>query len=471
VKAELSFLVNNDTVSGKFDPAMVLLDFLRSEKHLTGTKEGCREGDCGACTVLIGTLRNGQVVYQSANSCLMPLANVHNKHVVTIEGLTSSDMTPVQHAFVHEGATQCGFCTPGFIVSLTGYLLNAQYADMEDAKDSIAGNICRCTGHAAIIRAAQTVVTGLEELSSVTDRVGYLIRNNYLPEYFGLIPERIRLLEEKLPVSDTDKLHNFIGGGTDLFVQKPDDLLDSDNVYLNNADINFIRCEENRCIVGAGVTFQRFAESDIIRDQIPEIKNFMRLVASLPIRNSATIGGNIVNASPIGDLSILLLALQADVTLAKKDQKRKFPLHELYQGYKTLAKDSDEYIRSVSFEYLSADHKVNFEKVSKRTHLDIATVNSAICIANIDDLILEARVSAGGVAPYPLLLVNTSAYLLNKHLNQETINEAAKIAQEEISPISDIRGSAEYKRVLLDRLIRAHFITLFPQYISFEDLV
>jgi len=114
---------------------------------------------------------------------------------------------------------------------------------------------------------------------------------------------------------------------------------------------------------------------------------------------------------------------------------------------------------------------VNFEKVSKRTHLDIATVNSAICIANIDDLILEARVSAGGVAPYPLLLVNTSAYLLNKHLNQETINEAAKIAQEEISPISDIRGSAEYKRVLLDRLIRAHFITLFPQYISFEDLV
>jgi len=471
VKAEFSFLVNNDTVSGQYYPAMVLLDFLRNEKHLTGTKEGCREGDCGACTVLIGTMNKGQMVYHTANSCLLPLANVHNKHVVTIEGITPGEMTPVQRAFVHEGATQCGFCTPGFIVSLTGYLINAQYAEMADAKDSIAGNICRCTGHAAIIRAAQSVVAEMEEVFSKSDRIGSLIGKGYLPEYFTLIPERIRLLEEKTPVPNDETVSGFIGGGTDLFVQKPDELLERDHVYLMNNDIHFIRSEEHRCIVGAGVTFQRFAESDIIRDQIPDIENFMKLIASLPIRNSATIGGNIVNASPIGDMTVLLLALGADITLVKKSEKRKFPLHELYLGYKTLAKEPDEFIRSVSFDYLSSDHRVNFKKVSKRTHLDIATVNSAICIATIDDLILEVRISAGGVAPFPLLLQNTSAYLLNKHINKATITEAAKIAQEEISPISDIRGSADYKRTLLDRLIRAHFIELFPHYISFEELI
>ena len=156
----INFILNNELVSVKSDPAIVLLDFIRNQKHLSGTKEGCKEGDCGACTVLVGSFNNGTIEYKSVNSCLLPIANINNKHVVTIEGINTDTFTPIQKEFINEGASQCGFCTPGFIVSFTGYLINCNNFCYDEAVNSIAGNICRCTGYNSIVRAVGAVAKG-----------------------------------------------------------------------------------------------------------------------------------------------------------------------------------------------------------------------------------------------------------------------------------------------------------------------
>jgi xanthine dehydrogenase small subunit len=218
-------------------------------------------------------------------------------------------------------------------------------------------------------------------------------------------------------------------------------------------------------------------ESKIITDAFPGFKKVSKLVSSTPIRNIATIAGNFVNASPIGDFTILFLALDTHLTLSLSSKgvlsdkgegkvttsKRDIPLREFYKGYKQLDKKEDEFIEQIWFEIPGKKDLFNFEKVSKRTHLDIASVNSAICIQTDGKVILKAGLSAGGVGPVPLYLSKTSAFLTGKKVSDDLVEEAIEIAQSEISPISDARGSEEYKRLLLSQLIKAHFITLFPK--------
>jgi xanthine dehydrogenase small subunit len=197
----------------------------------------------------------------------------------------------------------------------------------------------------------------------------------------------------------------------------------------------------------------------------------MDLIASLPIRNCATIGGNIINASPIGDMTIFFLALNASLVLNDGKNHRKILLNDLFKGYKQLDKSDDEYLEYIEFKLPSQNSYFNFEKVSKRTHLDIASVNSAMYIEVIDNIITNIRISAGGVSPIPLYMENTSRFLLHKEIKMETVTEALPIIQSEISPISDVRGSEDYKRLLLNQLFKAHFIELFPELINVEALI
>jgi xanthine dehydrogenase small subunit len=214
--------------------------------------------------------------------------------------------------------------------------------------------------------------------------------------------------------------------------------------------------------MGASVTVTDLMESKIIKDSFPDFKKVSKLVSSTPIRNIATIAGNFVNASPIGDFTILFLVLNARLILRNGISKREIALREFYKGYKQLDKKEDEFIEQIWFEIPGKKDLFNFEKVSKRTHLDIASVNSAINIKTDDKMILNAGLAAGGVGPVPLYLSKTSAFLKEKKITEDLIVEAIEIAQSEISPISDTRGSEEYKRLLLSQLIKAHFITLFP---------
>jgi xanthine dehydrogenase small subunit len=474
MKTKINFICNSEKVSAEVHPGLSLLDFLRKNLALTGTKEGCREGDCGACTVLIGELNGDEINYLSVNSCLFPVGDVNRKHVVTVEGLSRADLTLVQKSFVEEGASQCGFCTPGFIVSLTGYFLSNKSFNPNDAIDSMDGNICRCTGHSSIIRAAQKSSDILSNnITNHTDHLNALIKSGLIPGYFSNIPGRlIQLKQEKLSMEEEIVPNFYISGGTDLFVQKWEDILKNDVKLLSSNGITSTITEESgKCIVGAAATVSDLINSDIILKHLPNLKEQLKLFGSLPIRNSATVGGNIVNASPIADITSILLALNAVVHLKKETSERNLFLKDFYKGYKTLDLEDGELVDHVSFDHPAENSCFNFEKVSKRTFLDIASVNSSIYLESKDENIINARLSAGGVAPIPLFLKKTSEFLKANTISADIITEAAAIAQIEISPITDARGSAEYKSLLLRQLIIAHFITLFPDKVKMKEIV
>lgn len=438
---------------------MTILDFVRYHQHLTGTKIGCREGDCGACTMLIGTLTDGKMKYLSVTSCLMPIGNAHGKHVVTIEGINLKELTLVQSSFSQFGATQCGFCTPGFIVSLTGYCLDEKLPSSEKAIDSINGNICRCTGYKSIEKAACSISEKIASRQGI-DAILFAVQNNIIPEYFLNIPEKIKLIQANAPVVSNNKK---VGGGTDLYVQQHDTIANETIDFLLDQDcLKGITQFGNVCEMGASTTVAEIAGSAILNLHFKSLQKYIKLVSSVPIRNMATVAGNFINASPIGDLTIMFLALDAHIELSDGRQKRNIALRDFYLGYKQLDKTPNEIIEKIRFELPSAHDFFNFEKVSKRTHLDIASVNSAIYLQMNGDVIINCGLSAGGVGPIPKYLSKTSAFLKGKSVTEQTIIALIEIVQQEISPISDARGTEQYKRLLLSQLIKAHFIGFFP---------
>jgi xanthine dehydrogenase small subunit len=455
----INFICNQRKVETTLHPATTVLDYIRKHQHLTGTKEGCREGDCGACTVLVGSLHEHKVKYLTVNSCLMPLGQAEGKHIVTIEGLNSIELTIPQKYFIQEGGTQCGFCTPGFIVSLTGYLLSNSNYNPDDAFDSIGGNVCRCTGHTTIKRAVEKIVNELSLESANEDRLTFLTQLDIIPKYFKDIPKFLTELKQNNISPEYEQKSDFlIAGGTDLFVQREDELLKSNVkfVFGNNVSDN-IWIEGNQCGIDARATVSDFAGSEIIQKYFPGMKSFVRLFGSLPIRNRATIGGNIINASPIGDITSILLALNSTLHLQKENETRQVTLKDFYKGYKNLDKAKDEILTKVTFDLPKQNSYFNYEKVSKRIHLDIASVNTSILLKIDNGIITQANISAGGVAAIPLFLSEMRKSLLGKNLNLDTIIFAIEVGLTEINPITDVRGTAEYKKLLLRQLLLVHF--------------
>lgn len=459
----ITFILNDKEVSTNLPAGELLLDLIRYHKHLTGTKIGCREGDCGACTVLVGEIINDKLRYRSLTSCLTALGNVQGKHVVTVEGLNMHILNPVQQAMYNEGATQCGFCTPGFVVSLAGFCLSGCDKTYENAIAAIDGNICRCTGYKSIQRAAKSVAELMEKNSG--DTIEFTTSNNILPAYFSTIKERLLELQQKTNgVAKSASNKKYLGGGTDLYVQQHEKMIHADIDFLfDKNELNGIYKEGNKCFIGASATVTDLLESTIIKEAFPEFRKITKLVSSTPIRNIATIAGNFVNASPIGDFTIIFLALNAHIILSDGISNREIALRNFYKGYKQLDKKEDEIIEHIWFEIPVKNQIFNFEKVSKRTYLDIASVNSAMSIKTADKIISETSLSAGGVGPIPFYLNKTSAFLINKKVDSFLIEEAIEIAQSEISPISDARGTEDYKRLLLSQLIKSHFISIFPK--------
>lgn len=474
----ICFILNNREIRSELPPGSVLLDFIRSHERLIGTRSGCREGDCGACAVLVGSLEGGQLVYRSATACLMALGLAHGKHVVTVEGLNlADDLTPVQQALVDQGGSQCGFCTTGFVVSLTGYCLGCQKATLEGAMAALGGNICRCTGYKSIQRAAADVVQALEGITAA-ERMEELVERGFLPAYFTTISDRLEKMEgDQDPAPDKERPsreeHLPVGGGTDLYVQQPAEMVAVKPLFTAMAaDLKTIARENGTCRVGSAATISDLMDSPVLGDIIPHMARFMALIASEPIRNLATVGGNIVNASPIGDPAIIFLALQGRVVLRSKTDERALPLKAFFKGYKELDLQPGELLAAVVFDLPAKRNEFyfNFEKVGKRRRLDIASVNSAIAVELDGGVIKKGALAAGGVAPVPLFLSGASACMVGKAPTAETVGEVATAALEEISPISDIRGSAAYKRLLLRQLIWAHFQRLFPSEIPMEEL-
>lgn len=460
------FILNETVVRTETNTGVTLLDFIREHQHLKGTKIGCREGDCGACTVLVGSLTtNNTLQYQSITSCISPLGNAHGKHIVSIEGINiPKSLTFPQQAMADNFATQCGFCTPGFVVSMTGFAL--QQNNSTRCNDAISGNICRCTGYKSIEKA------GIELEQKLTNKdqnnqMEWLIANNFIPDYFKNIPEKLKKIPEQKQLNNGVKVAN----GTDLFVRYADKMANK-NMYLlsSNIDLNGISFKGSICTIGANTTVTQIAKNRKLQTLFPKLKQFLKLVSSEQIRNMGTLGGNFVNASPIGDMSIFFLALNASLTIIDDNGKeRALPFQEFHLDYKRYDLTATEIIKSISFPIQTSNTHFNFEKVSKRTHLDIASVNSAGSVSIENNQIVDAHFSTGGVAAIPKYLTNTNTFLRGKKLNLATILSAEEILQAEISPISDVRGTNIYKRLLAKQLFFGHFITLFPTQFQLQN--
>lgn len=469
----IRFILNDDDIQTDLPAGGTLLDFVRYQRRLTGTKCGCREGDCGACTVLVGDLLPAAAAmrYRAMTSCLTPLANVHGKHVVTVEGINPPEgaLTPVQQALVDENGTQCGFCTAGFVMSLTGFCLKNKTGkvSLEEAVSAVDGNICRCTGYKSIERAAARMTRLIDE-KTARPALQRAVEQGVAPAYFLTIKDRLAALQALPPADSASRL--LVAGGTDLYVQRPEELANTPARHLFDfLSFKGIRFAGDDIEIGGAATVTDLLESPLLQDLFPHLDKHLKLVSSTPIRNMATVAGNLVNASPIGDLTVWLLALDARVVL-RDGAEREIPLREFYRGYKTLAKTAGEVLETIRFRRPAGIFYVNFEKVSKRTFLDIASVNSAIFLKMHNGLVAEARLSMGGVAPVPLFLEKTAAFLTGKNPSSaDFLDEANAILQTEISPISDVRGSAAYKRLLARQLLRAHFLEIFSDRLGGEN--
>lgn len=461
----IKFILNSRTLETQLKPGTTMLDFVRENQHLKGTKIGCREGDCGACTVLVGRLDNHQMHYRSMTSCLMPLGNAHGKHVVTIEGLNLKDLTPVQQSIVDQGASQCGFCTVGFVVSLSGYCLSSHPVSQEQAISAMDGNICRCTGYKSLERAATQLNQKLADKPEA-NTVNWLIQQQFLPAYFDHVPQRLAELEQPWePAPNQDRFYDArIAGGTDLLVQNPEGMAKTlPQLIQQDSRLIGIDISDSSCVIGGATPTEDLKQCSALEAKFPGFKSYLSLVSSTPIRNMASVAGNLVNASPIGDLSILFLALDATLTLNHQNQERTLPLKEFFLDYKQLAKTPEEIVTAIRFDLPEDPTYLGFQKVCKRRYLDIASVNTALCLTVKEQTITKACLAAGGVAPIPKFLHKASSFLEGKTLSVELIGQCLDLAQEEIAPISDVRGSERYKRQLMRQQFLASFLEQFPQ--------
>ncbi|MHA1552766.1 MAG: FAD binding domain-containing protein, partial [Candidatus Heimdallarchaeaceae archaeon] len=314
------------------------LDFLRN-KGMKGVKEACHEGECGVCMVLLGELKDNNVEYKTVTSCILPLGEIVGKHVVTIEGLNQEELSPIQQALVDEGASQCGFCTPGFVVSLTGFFLNEKF-EKKDILTSIEGNLCRCGAYAAIIRSVEKLAKEISvEDKKSKERIQQLIEECILPAYFSDIPNQLEKLEQLIETKLL-KEGTYVAGATDLLVQH-ESL--SNPRFLSEKDLSGISLDGDYIYIGATTTMEDIRISEEL-NALFNTKQDISLVSAFPIRLQATLGGNLVNASPIGDLIIYFLALDAEISLKNERDSRIIKLRDFYKDYKIMDIEKGEII-------------------------------------------------------------------------------------------------------------------------------
>ena len=445
---ENAILVNGNNVEvNNVQYDITLLNWLRDYNKLTGTKEGCAEGDCGACSVIIE--ENGSGNLRPINSCLVRLGQVIGASVTTIEGL-GSDKNPhsLQIAFAKEHASQCGYCTPGFIISGVSLLNSNKKITDDTINEAISGNLCRCTGYSPIIKAIKSLANERVTLKRF-DRI-----HKQKKIHFGNVtyfrPVNLKELKNYL-----NKINNFqyLAGGTDFNLQRPIiNTKESNLICLSDIkELNSIKHLKDKIVLGGAVTIENFMES--IRSNIPEIIEILQRFGSPQIRNQGTIGGNLCTSSPIGDIAPILLILNTNLNLFGRNGTRKVNIKNFFRGYRKNILKKDEIISSIEIPYANKKNKIFSWKLSKRYDQDISTVSLAINIQMQNNIIKELHIAAGGVAATPILLEKLSKLMLEKKLD-EAVGFAIDNLENYIQPISDLRGSSHYRLEAIKGLLR-----------------
>ena len=467
IRNSVRFLLNDKVVERTdVSPTETLLDFLRLTRKLRGTKEGCAEGDCGACTVLVGRLFNGQLKYESVNACIRFVGSLDGCHVVTVEALAGSDGTlhPVQQAMVDTHASQCGFCTPGFVMSLYGLWMQNPKPNIQEIEKALQGNLCRCTGYAAIIRAAESVTA-----------IGDLNRD-------PLVTERARITEQLLALKDGKRV--VLGEGKQQLVlpANVDDFADvlernpgativagstdvglwvtkfmreiGPVVFLSHLDeLRLITEGEVGLTLGAGVSYSE-AYPVIIR-HFPQLTELWNRIGGEQVRNMGTVGGNVANGSPIGDTPPALIGLGATVLLRKGKTRRSVRIENYFIEYGKQDRVPGEFVEAIHIPYLGSDDFYGVYKISKRLDEDISSVCGAFNVA-LDEqgMVKSAVIAFGGMAGTPKRASAVEQALTGRVWNEAAIEKAAAAFSDDFTPLTDWRASADYRLLVAKNLLR-----------------
>jgi xanthine dehydrogenase small subunit len=428
-----SFILNGSSRHLNAPPGRTVLDYLRLEARLTGTKEGCAEGDCGACTVAIGRKAGDGLKFTAVNSCIMLASDLDGCVVVTSEGVARDGvLAPVQAAMVELHGSQCGFCTPGFVMSL--YALGAA-ACREDVLDALAGNLCRCTGYRPIVAAADAITPAPD--SRIPEwRAGL----DALPP--GDAPRTLEALDALLAVQPGAKLTagtTDIGVGIAKYGQVPAGMVSVAFV----PELKTIIEHANLLEIGAAATYSEILP--YLQAHFPNFAKLIRRIGSLQIRNLGTMGGNVCNASPIGDSAPCLIALGAGLCLRSAAGEREIPIDEFFTAYRQTQIKPGEYLKSIRIPYLAANQSFHAYKLAKRYDQDISAVAAGFRVTVEAGVITGARVGFGGMAATPLRAAAIEAALIGQPCTDAAFEAAAGQVAGVFQPISDFRASAGYR--------------------------
>jgi xanthine dehydrogenase small subunit len=448
----------------QWQPTTTLLNYLRSLPHHKGTKEGCAEGDCGACTVAIAeTDGSGKLSYKAIDSCLVFLPMIHGKQLITVENVgTSDDLHPVQKAMVDCDGSQCGYCTPGFIMSLFALYKSAETPDNETILDALTGNLCRCTGYRPIVEAAAKSCTGActdrfsqqeHQVATALDQIhqesGDLALQSGDNAYY-----RPTALTEALAIRKKHPTALLVCGGTDVGLMVTKRKLQLPLV-LDLSGLAALRGhEETAAGLRLGATLSLEAVKTLSKGRFPALFDMLAVFGSRQIREQATLGGNLANASPIGDTPPVLIALDATVELQSLDGTRSMKVAEFITGYRTTALRPDELITAVIIPPTPPTVTVKSYKISKRKDLDISTVSGGFWLKlNPQGIVEDIGLVYGGMAAMTKRAQKAEDFLRGKPWTRANVEAAMDLVEAEFTPISDARAGKEGRRIMARNLV------------------
>ena len=461
IKNEIEFILNDELIRiNNVDTNVSVLNYLRIDKRLTGTKEGCASGDCGACTAIIAELTNNKLEYKAINTCIMFLYSLHGKQLITVEHLSNSKLHPVQQSMVDNHGSQCGFCTPGFVMSMFGMYKDKVKPSNQNIDEYLAGNLCRCTGYNSIKKAAKKMYSygRKDKFSKNENKIIKLLKkikhNDILISKNNnkfYIPLNLKNL---IQYTQNNKQYKFVTGGTDiaLEVTKKNNTINS-LIYLgNNKDLNYIKIKENYINIGAATPINKIIP--ILKKYYPSFADMFDRYGSTQIRNVASIGGNLGSASPIGDSLPALLALNAKLILQSKNQ-RLLDIKDFFKAYRKTALKNKEFIKEIRIPILKS-HIFKCYKISKRIDDDISSLFVAYLMKLKNNIIIDINIAYGGMDSIPNFAFKTQKYLIGKEFNLKNIEKSKKLIEKDFNPLTDVRASSSYRKLvsknLMDRL-------------------
>lgn len=469
----IQFLVNHTLRTEQtLDPNMTVLHYLREHLGKTGTKEGCASGDCGACTVVVGELVEtdaGQTLrYRSLNACLTFVSSLHGKQLISVEDLKhNGQLHGVQQAMADCHGSQCGFCTPGFVMSLFALQKNSEGHDLHQVHEALAGNLCRCTGYRPILDAAQQACA-LPCSDQFDARHAQTLAHlqRIAPQQTGELNSGDKRCLVPLTVTDLADLYSshpearLLAGGTDLALEVTQMHKTLPVMIHVGAVAELKRIDKTASHLEIGAATSLTDCYAALNEEYPDFGHLLQRFASLQIRNQGTLGGNIGNASPIGDSPPLLIALDAKVVLRRGTRQRTLALEDYFIDYRVTAREDSEFIEKIIVPRASSDWTLRAYKVSKRLDDDISAVCAAFNLSIDRARVSGARVAFGGMAAIPKRARACEAALLGQPWTQATVERACEALTQDFAPLSDFRASKEYRLLTAQNLLRKYFIEL-----------